>query len=106
MSGKIIFLVVMAFVAGFSFLATGFYFLSKRFLQKLNESVGPAADEKAQKHNNFRAKGCGYVSLGIGALTLVFAIFILMIPQIAVILSLVYMILLIFAFGVMMILFR
>lgn len=45
--GKVVLLGVCAFVAGAAFLAVGGYFLTDRFLQRLNESS--VGDEKAVK---------------------------------------------------------
>ena len=102
---KIILLAVLCFISGVIFLFVGLKFLSKKFLEKLNESSAQN-DEATFKHNSFRCKGCGYTSLGIGALTVVNGIMILLMPGIATYLAFVYMLLLIIAFAVLMIVFK
>ena len=130
MSAKLILLCVLAFVAGAGFIAVGIYFLSKGFLEKLNASTLPSAipSELAQpskdyepssqnppstsqadiilKKNEFRAKGSGLTAISLGALTIVWALMLLSIPQIAPALALIYMIFLIAAFCVLTFVFK
>ena len=99
MSIKVIFLGILAIIAGISFIATGVYFLSRNFIDKLNKS-------NSDKRNEFRARGSGLTAISLGALTLVWALMLFTFPQIALVLALVYMIFLIAAFGLLMIIFK
>lgn len=85
MNAKIIVLIILSFLAGISFIAAGIYFLSKK---------------------DPRAKGTAFVSLALGALTIVFASMIIAFPTIAAPLALTYMIFLIFAFLALVIIYR
>lgn len=83
----------------------GMYFLSKSFLNKLNDSSQDKSSE-SQAKNLFRSKGCGYTTLTLGASTIVWGIFLFMFPPLATVLALIYMILLIAAFSVIMLVFK
>ena len=112
MTAKVIFPAVLSIIAGAAFIAVGIYFLSSRFLQKLNEASAPlpennseAADIKNSAQatelqasrealickNAFRAKGSGYTTLALGALTLVQAFLLFTFPIAASWLSLIYL---------------
>ena len=102
-----IFQAVLSIAAGADFIAVGIYFLSSRFLAKLNEASAPApapqnAESKAAqdaevtqeavfRRNAFRAKGSGYTALALGALTLAQAFLLFSFPAAASALSLVYL---------------
>ena len=94
-----IFLGILAILAGIAFIATGIYFLSQKFLDKLNESNN-------DKRNEFRAHGSGLTAISLGALTIVWALMLFTFPQIAPALALVYMVFLIAVFGLLMIIFK
>ncbi len=89
---------------GFVFLGVGIHFLSKKFLNKLNEAS--SNNQELLKHNQIKAKGSGYVALALGALTLVWAILFLLIPSAIPLLALIYMIFLIISFLVLTFVFR
>ena len=99
MSAKVIFLGVLAVLAGIGFIATGIYFLSQKFLNKLNESNN-------DKNNAFRARGSGLTSISLGVLTVVWALMLFTFPQITAALALIYMVFLIAAFAVLMVIFK
>ena len=98
-------LVILSFIAGLAFLAAGVYFLLPGYLDKLNEAASDKSPENLRK-NQLRAKSSGYVALGLGALTLVFAIMLLSFPQIASPLVLVYMIFLLAAVSVLLVMYK
>lgn len=107
MSAKLVFLAVMAIIAGFSFIAAGIYFLSQKFLDKLNESAASETDaDVVLRKNQFRAKGSGLTAVSLGVLTLVWALMLFSFPQIVPALALVYMIFLIGAFSALMVIFK
>ena len=87
MTVKVIFQAVLSILAGAAFIAVGIYFLSSRFLKKLNE----ASNSNNNEGNSFRAKGSGYTSIALGAVTLVQALLIFTFPTAASLLSLVYL---------------
>ena len=99
MSIKVIFLGILALIAGLAFVAVGIYFLSQKFLDKLNQS-------NSDKKNEFRARGSGFTAISLGVLTIVWALMLFTFPQIAPALALVYMVFLIAAFGVLMVVFK
>ena len=99
MNVKIIILGILALLAGLVFIAAGIYFLSQKFLDKINES-------KNDRKNAFRAKGSGLTAISLGVLTLVWGLMLFTFPQIAAPLALVYMIFLIAAFGCLMLIFK
>ena len=105
MTGKVIFQAILSIIAGAAFIAVGIYFLSSRFLQKLNEAAADKSEEACKK-NAFRAKGSGLTALSLGVLTLVWGLMLFTFPQIAAPLALVYMIFLIAAFGCLMLVFK
>ncbi len=98
-------LVILSFIAGLAFLAAGVYFLLPGYLNKLNEAASDKSPENLRK-NQLRAKSSGYVALGLGALTLVFAFMLLSFPQIASPLVLVYMIFLLAAVSVLLVMYK
>lgn len=105
MSGKYIVLMILSIIAGVGFICCGVYFLSNRFIQKLNEAN--AFDEGKKKHNMFKAKGSGYLALGIGALTLVFACFIALMPATLLpVLAVIYMVILVIGFLALTVIFK
>lgn len=85
MNGKIILLGVMCLIAGFIFVGVSFYF----FLQQ-NKSI----------------KKCGYISIALGFLTVIWGAMILLFPGVAALLALIYMFVLIFAFIVLYFMFK
>ena len=87
MTVKVIFQAVLSILAGAAFIAVGIYFLSSRFLKKLNE----ASNSNNTEGNSFRAKGSGYTSIALGAVTLMQALLIFTFPTAASLLSLVYL---------------
>lgn len=105
MNTKIIILFILSLIAGIAFFAIGFYFLSQKFLSKLNDSSFDKSSE-SQTKNLFRSKGCGYTSLALGAITLVWGVFLFMFPTLASVFALIYMILLIVAFSIIMLVFK
>ena len=98
-------LVILSFIAGVAFLAAGVYFLLPGYLDKLNEAASDKSAENLRR-NTLRAKSSGYVALGLGALTLVFAFMLLSFPQIASPLVLVYMIFLLAAVSVLLVMYK
>ena len=98
-------LVILSFIAGLAFLAAGVYFLLPGYLDKLNEAASDKSPENLRK-NQLRSKSSGYVALGLGALTLVFAFMLLSFPQIASPLVLVYMIFLLAAVSVLLVMYK
>lgn len=105
MSTKLIILAIFSFISGMIFLCIGFYFLSKKFLNKMIDSASDKS-EKSLKHLEFRCKGSGYVGITFGALTIMWGILLLMFPVIAAPLALVYMIILAIAFVFLMFVFK
>ena len=99
MNSKNLLMAVLFFISGLSFAAIGIYFLSKKFLNKLNES-------KQDPKNAFRAKGSGYTAIGLGALTIVFGAFSLAFSSAATIMALIYLFILMLAVVVLIIVFR
>lgn len=90
MSAKIIVLFVLSLIVGIALIGAGIYFLSKRYISKLNEA-SPDQEKTTLKKNELRAKVSAYISFALGALTLVWASIILVMPQMAAILAIVYM---------------
>ena len=98
-------LIILSFIAGLAFFAAGVYFLLPGYLNKLNEAAADKSPENLRR-NALRAKSSGYVALGLGALTLVFAFMLLSFPQIASPLVLVYMFFLLAAVSVLLIMYK
>ena len=92
-------------LAGTALLLAGIYFLSGRFLRRLDES-SPAQTEDSFRRNRIRAKGSGYTAVSLGVLTLVWAAMLLGFPSLTAALSLVYMFFLLLAVIVLMFIFR
>jgi len=90
-------LAILSIISGIGFLGAGIYFLTPGYLNKLNT----ASPETIAK-NKIRAKACGYVGLGIGALTLMFGAMLFMFPEIAPVLALIYMVVLLISCVVLM----
>lgn len=84
-------LVILSFIAGLALIATGIYFLTPGFLEKMN-----------LRHT----KAISYVALGLGALTLVWGFMLLSFPQAPSILALIYMFFLLGAVCALMILMK
>lgn len=99
MNGKVIILGILAIIAGLAFITCGIYFLSQKFLDKINES-------KNDRKNAFRAKGSGITAISLGFLTIIWGLMLFTFPQIAAVLALVYMIFLIGAFASLMLIFK
>ena len=99
MTAKILLLAILSIFAGLSFIIVGIYFLSQKFLDKLNES-------NSDKRNEFRAKGSGLTSISLGALTIVWALLLFSFPEISKYISLIYMFFLILAFSTLVIIFK
>ena len=98
-------LIILFFIAGVAFCATGVCFLLPSFLDKLNEAAADKSPENLRK-NQLRAKASGYVALGLGALTLVLGFMLISFPQIASPLVLVYMIFLLAAVSVLLVMYK
>ncbi len=80
-------LAILCFIAGAALIATGIYFLTPGFLNKMN----------------FRhAKASGYVALSLGLLTLVWGFMLFSFPHIQSILALIYMFFLLGAVTILM----
>jgi len=105
MTGKVIFQALLSLVAGGAFIAVGIYFLSERFLNKINESSS-AQTEEVLKKNKFRAKGSGLTTLALGAITLVQALLLFTFPLAASWLSLIYLVFIMAAVLVLVIVFK
>lgn len=105
MSVKLIILFVLSLIMGVAFTTAGFYFLSQKYLDSLNEATSEKSEE-ALKKNMFKAKGTGYVAIAFGAVTLVWAAAMFMFPQILSALALIYMIFLAIAFLFLYFVFR
>jgi len=105
MSIKFYILFVASILMGIMFMVAGFYFLSPKFINKLNEAA-PEKSEEIFKKNRFKAKGSAYVALSIGAITLVWAALMFLMPQALNIFVLVYMVLLMIAACVLVFAFR
>lgn len=84
---------ILSIIAGIAFATAGIYFLSGTYLNKLNEASPEKSSENLAK-NRLRAKTSGYIGLGIGALTIMFGIMLMMFPGIAPALALTYMVIL------------
>jgi len=84
---------ILSIIAGLAFISAGIYFLSGKYLNKLNEATPEQTSENLAK-NKLRAKASGYVGLGIGALTIMFGIMLFLFPGISAALALTYMIIL------------
>ena len=96
---------ILSIIAGVAFAAAGVYFLSGSYLNKINEATPEKSPENLAK-NKLRAKTSGYVGLGIGALTIIFGIMLMMFPTIAPALALAYMILLMIACIVLVVVYK
>ncbi len=90
MNLKIVLLFILSLLMSFVLIAVGIYFASEKFLNKLNESSAIKNVQTFAK-NKVRAKGSAYISLGLGALTLVWAVMLIMFPGLSSYLSLIYM---------------
>lgn len=92
---------ILSIIAGIAFTAAGVYFLTPGYLNKLNTATSELSPEKVAK-NKLRAKACGYIGLGIGALTVVFGIFLFIFPELSSVLVLIYMVTLLISCVVLM----
>lgn len=97
MNIKFIILLILSLIMGIVFFVAGFYFLSKKYIIKLNEATPDKSPEKLKK-NEIRSKGCGYVAFGVGGITLTWAFLMFLMPSAIYLLALIYMIFLIIAF--------
>ena len=84
-------LAILCFIAGAALIATGIYFLTPGFLNKMNLK---------------NTKAISYVALGLGALTLVWGFLLFSFPEVQAILALVYMFFLLGAVTVLMVLMK
>lgn len=84
-------LAILCFIAGAALLATGIYFLTPGFQNKMN-----------LRHT----KAISYVAMGLGALTLVWGFMLLSFPQVQSILALIYMFFLLGAVSALMFLMK
>ena len=98
-------LIILSFIAGVAFCAAGVYFLLPGFLDRLNEAASDKSPE-TQRKNQLRAKSSGYVSLGLGSLTLVLAFMLISFPQITSPLVLGYMIFVLAAVSVLLVMYK
>ena len=105
MTAKVIFQAVLSIAAGAAFIAAGIYFLSSRFLQKLNEAA-PGQNDDQLRRNAFRAKGSGLTSLALGAVTLVQALLLFTFPAAASALSLAYLFFILIAVIILVFIFK
>ena len=80
-------LAILCFIAGAALVATGIYFLTPNFQNKMNLK---------------NTKAISYVALGLGALTIVWGAMLLSFPQAQTILALVYMFFLLGAVSALM----
>lgn len=87
---------ILSIIAGVAFSAVGVYFLSEKYLNKLNDATPEKSPENFSK-NKLRSKTSGYTALGIGALTLTFGIMLLLFPTLAPALAITYMVILMIA---------
>ena len=84
-------LAILCFIAGAALVATGIYFLTPNFQNKIN----------------FRhTKAISYVALGLGALTIVWGAMLLSFPQAQAVLALIYMFFLLGAVSALMLLMK
>ncbi len=84
-------LAILCFIAGLALVATGIYFLTPGFQNKMNLK---------------NTKAISFVALGLGALTLVWGAMLLSFPQAQSILALIYMFFLLGAVSALMILMK
>ena len=84
-------LAILCFIAGFAFIATGIYFLTPGFQNKMK-----------LRHT----KAISYIALGLGAFTIIWSAMLLTFPEIQAILALVYMFFLLGAVTVLMLLMK
>ena len=84
-------LAILCFIAGLALIATGIYFLTPGFQNKMNLK---------------NTKAISFITLGLGALTLVWGGMLLSFPQAQSVLALVYMFFLLGAVSVLMILMK
>ena len=84
-------LAILCFIAGLALVATGIYFLTPGFQNKMNLK---------------NTKAISFIALGLGALTLVWGGMLLSFPQAQSALALVYMFFLLGAVGALMILMK
>ena len=109
MSAKVIVLGVLSIITGIALCAVGIYFLSQKFLQKLNDSFQSESEvlsDEVKNKNAFRAKGSGLTAIALGAVTFVWGLCMLSLPQIISALVLIYMLFLIAAFLVLYFVFK
>ena len=84
-------LAILCFIAGLALIATGIYFLTPGFQNKMNLK---------------NTKAISYIALGLGALTIVWGFMLFSFPEIQAILALVYMFFLLGAVTVLMLLMK
>ena len=96
---------ILSIIAGTVFTAAGVYFLTERYLQKMNDA-SPEKSQEILAKNKFRAKTSGYTGLGIGALTIMFGIMLILFPTIAPALALAYMVILMIACIILMVVYK
>ena len=84
-------LVILCFIAGLALVATGIYFLTPGFQNKMNLK---------------NTKAISFVALGLGALTLVWGAMLITFPQAQSILALIYMFFLLAAVSALMVLMK
>ena len=84
-------LAILCFIAGVALIATGIYFLTPGFKNKMNLK---------------NTKAISYIALGLGALTIVWGFMLFSFPEIQAILALVYMFFLLGAVTVLMLLMK
>lgn len=105
MSIKLIILIILCAFAGVCFISAGIYFLSGKYLNKLNNATLEQTSQTFAR-NKLRAKTSGYIGLGIGALTMVFGIMLMMFPSIASALAFIYMLILMIACIILVVVFK
>lgn len=81
---------ILSIIAGIAFIGAGIYFLSVHTTEK----------------NKARTKGSGYIALGLGAFTIVWAIFLLLMEELAPVLAVSYMVILMIVCIVLIVLYK
>lgn len=93
---KLIFVMVVFIVVGIMFLAAGFYFSSKGYLQALADS---REDENEKRNAVISGKLCGTIALALGGLTIVSGVCIKLVPKMFHYMALIYVLALIACFA-------
>lgn len=100
---KLILLMILLFVVGALFFVVGMYLNTNSFLDKLARATG--SEEKGQKIKR-GGKICAFISMGIGAFSIVCGGLIKLFPQIVMILSLLYVFLMMICLAIIVFLLK